>query len=1255
MERRYFNLGKPPSKLRYFNLERAQSQRKGDVVRNIEECFDELDSSPEVGSQLSGLSPLSSSAVDEDGVKVQPLVLSLQIFESPLNSEGDGLIRTSSPIEKLRNEGSRDGRAGEDDIRASPLLFDKVYGDPDLQSELKEPSKCTDNAREPQEASSALNAHLVAEDPKFAQGSKVGPSKGGKEASGFLLKLKDAGRSKATSSWKQHSPVAVSAQPDPEEDFLIMDDEEFAVPDRIFIRKRPNPHRIDDASDCQQREVGEKRRVVQDGTEIPNEASSGMGSPTQTRTKTGRDNELQASRKTKPGRVQREKDGDLDIERSVLTKKTKVGKGQMEKDVNPDVERSVPTKNTKLGKVRSETDIDSDREVEHSIPAKKTKVGKGQMEKDVDLDGERSVPTKKTKLGKVRSENDIDSDREVEHSIPAKKTKVGKGLMEKDVDLDGECSVPTKKTKLGKVQSETDIHSDCGLEHSIPAKKTKVGKGQMEKDVDRDGERSVPTKKTKLGKVRSKNDIDSDRGLEHSIPAKKTKVGKGQMEKDIDRDEERSVPTKKTKLGKVRSVNDIDSDRGVEHSVPDKKTKVGKVQSENNVDHGVERSVPTKKTKVGKVQSENDVDHGVERSVPTKKTEPRQAHRTNDSDTGVEHSVSTKKTKSGKVARVPQIASTNQQGILTERKGKNSKIERAKKQAGRKKLKRSSRQNLRLTDATSGGPDDPGEDAIDQDAGRDSSWQRTPTPGEEEGSGYPQLTSADDPCKRQEGSNHSSDDYEGKRMRRKPGSWWLINQDGDEEGGDDAVKRGRGHQERVGSVRPNKKQRDRHASSKKSATGSSVEAVRNKAKEKSSRSCKQKPTGWPCPTASDHCHSTSQAADCEHMQNSESKTQSSRSPIQQGSQHGVQGDRLGNRCRKASSNWWEVPKSAAMDEDSGSPPHCSPKTTRRCREEACLKMPQKNQPPRRALNDTGNAWKRGNPKRHTQPAAWDSRNLPPPQNVRTSLASFDAIYTPSKAVTRGLPQRPLQDKYTAPRRSLSPVDDVPDTIDKLDNDLEPVPSIPTVNLVKASVVQTSRLEMARNKGAMLCLDEQSTDTEGLKGFRSGPSSFIEEEASENTRAQFLQNAMDIPSEGHMCNPPLSPIRLQVEDRAELVKWLNSVWCSPGGSPVITPEHFRWYGYHGKAMGCRTDLKSNTFSSGKILLGSYMKKPLQVDSQALSVYNILTSSLSVKINGVESCVSSGQTFMVPRGHPFEMRNLTAEPAVLFFHRMLSDAL
>lgn len=134
-----------------------------------------------------------------------------------------------------------------------------------------------------------------------------------------------------------------------------------------------------------------------------------------------------------------------------------------------------------------------------------------------------------------------------------------------------------------------------------------------------------------------------------------------------------------------------------------------------------------------------------------------------------------------------------------------------------------------------------------------------PSAGEEEGSGNPQLTLTEGPCKRQEGSSHSSDVSEGKRVRRKPGSWWLINQDGDEEGGDDAVTRGRGHHERVDLARPRRMQRDRHASSKTNATGSSVEAVRYKAKENSTRSCMQTPAGWSCPSAFDRCHSTSQA------------------------------------------------------------------------------------------------------------------------------------------------------------------------------------------------------------------------------------------------------------------------------------------------------------------------------------------------------------------------------------------------------------
>lgn len=39
------------------------------------------------------------------------------------------------------------------------------------------------------------------------------------------------------------------------------------------------------------------------------------------------------------------------------------------------------------------------------------------------------------------------------------------------------------------------------------------------------------------------------------------------------------------------------------------------------------------------------------------------------------------------------------------------------------------------------------------------------------------------------------------------------------------------------------------------------------------------------------------------------------------------------------------------------------------------------------------------------------------------------------------------------------------------------------------------------------------------------------------------------------------------------------------------------------MGHMVDLQSNTFSSGKILLGSYMKKPAQMDLNAITVSDV----------------------------------------------------
>lgn len=54
---------------------------------------------------------------------------------------------------------------------------------------------------------------------------------------------------------------------------------------------------------------------------------------------------------------------------------------------------------------------------------------------------------------------------------------------------------------------------------------------------------------------------------------------------------------------------------------------------------------------------------------------------------------------------------------------------------------------------------------------------------------------------------------------------------------------------------------------------------------------------------------------------------------------------------------------------------------------------------------------------------------------------------------------------------------------------------------------------------------------------------------------------------------------------------------------ISPDDFHWHSHAGRAMGHMIDLQNNTFTSGKILLGSYMKKPAQMDLNAVTVSGV----------------------------------------------------
>ncbi|KAJ8279532.1 hypothetical protein COCON_G00065980 [Conger conger] len=303
-----------------------------------------------------------------------------------------------------------------------------------------------------------------------------------------------------------------------------------------------------------------------------------------------------------------------------------------------------------------------------------------------------------------------------------------------------------------------------------------------------------------------------------------------------------------------------------------------------------------------------------------------------------------------------------------------------------------------------------------------------------------------------------------------------------------------------------------------------------------------------------------------------------------------------------------------------------------------------------------------------------------PRNVRTSLASFGSIFTSGGAKTTtarhsasrktvGLPIAELpswEEQYVPSRPGRLSCDYCQGAGDYLTNDqnaciqalgTEPREGISPKYFTARSPSmttygkQTGGRNLAGDNRRFLQFDQLQSEVDVCKGFKSGPSSMIE--VDERTMPSS-QNAPHVLSEFQMCGAPLKPIALQVEDREDLVKWLKNVWSSPDGAEIITPEHFQWYAYRGRAMGFRSDLLYETFSNGKILLGSYMNKPLQVDNNAIYVYNILTSTVCVTINGVKKELSSGETFMIPCGHAYGMRNLTAEPAVLLYHRMVAES-
>ncbi|XP_061820895.1 uncharacterized protein [Nerophis lumbriciformis] len=203
--------------------------------------------------------------------------------------------------------------------------------------------------------------------------------------------------------------------------------------------------------------------------------------------------------------------------------------------------------------------------------------------------------------------------------------------------------------------------------------------------------------------------------------------------------------------------------------------------------------------------------------------------------------------------------------------------------------------------------------------------------------------------------------------------------------------------------------------------------------------------------------------------------------------------------------------------------------------------------------------------------------------------------------------------------------------------------------------------------ATFSIDEDQLNHESLLNsenrlgvFRSGPSSLIHQEMPNDMGPLSSSPVVAELSVRDLCAPPLKPTVLETNDRALITEWLRTLWPTTFGGNEgngvckFLPDHFDWYNHRDRLIGVMEDLNCGNISNGKMLLGSFMKKPLWVDHSATMVFNLLTSSVKVSINCQESCFQAGQSFIVPCGHAYSLHNLVALPAVLTFTRMVAES-
>ncbi|XP_041924827.1 uncharacterized protein si:ch211-161h7.4 isoform X3 [Alosa sapidissima] len=370
--------------------------------------------------------------------------------------------------------------------------------------------------------------------------------------------------------------------------------------------------------------------------------------------------------------------------------------------------------------------------------------------------------------------------------------------------------------------------------------------------------------------------------------------------------------------------------------------------------------------------------------------------------------------------------------------------------------------------------------------------------------------------------------------------------------------------------------------------------------------------------------------------------------------------RMGGRQRgRLPGKWWESqqqpqPEPEADIVPSPSPPHPHP--------EPRARVPTPGMPAaelhlsRQRVTKLGSGSRKPRNQLAKKPLA---RHAGTPKTLKGSMASFGALYSAGKshgrnAVVQKVRKNLLNSLEDSSNRSNDHTSMDASSQDRLNSD-------DGHQEVCVQVSNSVGLEsvVRLKSGDVLPASDWPSQNLGVPGLKSGPSSMIqlqEEEEDEEDRNMSLTLLVPMAlSEGDICGPLLRPLTLSPDDWKNLTYWLREVWRTnvKYNGQLITADHFHWYTHEGRALGHKFDLVCNSYANGKILLGSYMHKPAQVDQHTTTVFNVYTSSVRVQINDLKSDYIPGQAFVVPRGQSYSIRNLTPVPAILWYHRMFAN--